>query len=279
MRTRNLKDKVVIISGSSRGIGKALAMEFIRRGAAVTINGRAPDQLNQTETELRSPGVRLLAVQGDVSSAGDAAKIVTETLKSFGRIDILVNGAGVSMRGRFEDLDPEVFHSVFMTNVIGSANLTIPAIKYIKVSKGSIVFISSIAGIRGLPGMSAYSSSKMALRGMAESLKIEEAGSGIHIGLILAGQTEVEKGKKILNSEGELISLDKHPYGRISSMESVVSATMYNIEHRKFISTLTMLGKLNSFVNTVAPGLGERILRRNEDQFLNSANTGNRNSV
>ena len=268
MNRNNFRNKVVLVSGSSRGIGKAIARELLLRDASVVINGRDKNQLELAERELDEHRENLLAIRGDVTELQDALMILRETLNRFGRLDILINGAGISMRGKFESLDPGVFRSVFLTNVIGVTNLSIPAMPHIKKSGGSIVFISSLAGIRGLPGLSAYSSSKMALRGIAESMRVEEAGSGIHIGLIQIGQTETENGKKIMQADGQMTGLEKRTGKKISSLDTVVRATLKNIEQRKFITTLTRLGKLNALVNRVAPWLGDKILIRNSDQFL-----------
>ena len=172
------------------------------------------------------------------------------------------------MRGRFEELNPQVIQDVFNVNVLGTTNLTIPALKHIKASKGSIVFISSLAGIRGLPGLSAYCASKMALRGFAESIRIEEAHTGIHVGLILVSQTQIDEGKTTMSADGKLVSLQSRSASKATSKEKVVREVIKNIEDRKFVTTLTWMGKLNRFFQAFAPGLLERILIKNIDRIM-----------
>lgn len=167
-------NRVAIITGSSRGIGKAIAIELVKNGASVVLNGRNKERLTQAENEIKLLGGKVLTVCCDVSIPGQAEILINNTIETFGKLNILINNAGVSMRGDFSELNPEVFKTVYETNVFGVVNPTIYAMPYIKKSQGSIVFISSVAGIRGLPGLSAYCSSKMALRGIAESIRIEE---------------------------------------------------------------------------------------------------------
>jgi short-subunit dehydrogenase len=267
MDTQLFKDKVVLITGSSQGIGRATAVECIRHGATVVINGRNLERLLSTERELRQAGAKIHVIQGDVSSASESFLIIEKTIQMLGKLDILINNAGISMRGIFAKLDPDVFRTVFETNVIGVTNITIPAIQYIRESRGSIVFISSVAGIRGLPGLSAYCASKMALRAIAESIRIEEAKSGIHVGFIQVGQTEIEPGKKTIAADGSLVIINDRSQLKVASMDSVASAVVNNLKHRKFVTTLSGLGKLNAIMQSIAPGLVEKILIRQTAQI------------
>ena len=189
---RRFENKVAIITGSSQGIGKALAHAFVREGSFVVLNGRNAERLKKVEEEFKEIGATVLTVTGDVSDEKQAQTIVDKTIERFGRIDFVINNAGISMRGDFSDLNPRVFKSIFETNLFGVTNLSIPALPYLKRTKGSLVFISSLAGITGLPGLSAYCSSKMALRAIAESIRIEENKLGMHVWLIEVGFTEIE---------------------------------------------------------------------------------------
>ena len=143
------ENKVAIITGSSQGIGKATAAVFLKEGATVVLNGRNEERLLAAAKELSASGGEVFYVVGDVSEEIQAKTLVDETIKKYGRLDLLVNNAGISMRGDFSELKPEAFKSVFDTNVIGVPNLTIPAMLHIKKNKGSIIFISSVAGMRG----------------------------------------------------------------------------------------------------------------------------------
>ena len=222
-----LEGKVVIITGSNSGIGKATAKLLIQEGAKVVINGRNEEKLNNAEKEINAPEGKLLKVRADVTKPEQAKQLIDKTIEKFGKLDILINNAGVSMRGNFAELSPEVFETVFGINVFGVANTTVPAMEHIRKTKGSIIFISSAAGIRGLPGTSAYCSSKMALRALAESIRIEESKAGIHVSLIYVGITKNDK------------------------------AIVNNIKRRKFIKTLSGMAKINKVMQALFPALVE----------------------
>ena len=170
MKNQILKGKVAIITGSSRGIGKAIAIELAEKGASIVLNGRNHSRLNDTENEIRKIQPELISVCSDVSTIQGGQYLIDEAIKKFGRIDMLVNNVGVSMRGKLADLNPEVYKTILDSNVLSVVFPSIPAIRHLRETKGSIIFISSLAGIRGLPGMSAYCSAKMALRALAESI-------------------------------------------------------------------------------------------------------------
>ena len=267
MSTKIFQDKVAIITGSSRGIGKATAIELVKNGASVVLNGRNQERLTQTENDIKALGGNVLAVCGDVSIPTDAQDLIDKTIDTFGKLDILINNAGISMRGDMAELNPEVYKTVFETNVFGVVNLTIPALPHIKKTKGSIVFISSLAGIRGLPGLSAYCSSKMSLRAIAESIRIEEAKAKIHVGLIFVGITEIEFDKETIGADGSLITISDRSKFKVQSTESVANAILKNIRKRKFRTTLTGIGKLNAFMQPLMPGIVERILIRSVDKI------------
>ena len=267
MRKQAFKDKVVIITGSSQGIGKATALSFLELGATIVLNGRNQERLDDTAAELSQNGGTVVAIKGDVTNEEDAKQLIEQTVSRFGRLDILINNAGISMRGDFIKLDPEVYRSVFDVNVIGVTNVTIPALPHIKKSKGSIIFVSSLAGIRGLPGLSAYCSSKMALRGIAESIRIEEAKTGLHVGLVQVGMTEIEFDKKTISADGSLVTINDRSKMKVSTKESVAKAIVKNVKRRKFITTLTGLGKLNAFMQSIAPGIVEQVLISQKDRI------------
>ncbi|WP_370477000.1 SDR family NAD(P)-dependent oxidoreductase [Tamlana flava] len=260
MEAYTLKNKVVLITGSSQGIGKATALCFGAQGACIMLNGRNKEKLIKAEKELRLKGLNVDSFCADITNLDNAKKLIDKTINSFGKLDILVNNAGVSMRGKFSNLNSDVFKRVFDINVFASVNLSKLALPYLRNSKGSLVFVSSVAGIRGLPSNSAYCSSKMALRAVAESIRIEEAKSNIHVGLVYVGITEIEKGKTTISENGSLIELEDRSKYRVHSKGHVASRILENIRKRKFITTLTWLGKLNFFMQKFTPILSERIL-------------------
>jgi short-subunit dehydrogenase len=267
MKPTRFDGKVAVITGSSRGIGKAIAMELAQKGAFIVLNGRDKLRLTQTREELLKITTDIITVCCDVSTTEGGQLLIDEAIRAFGKIDILVNNVGVSMRGKMADLNPEVFRTLFESNIYGTVNATIPAIPHLRKTKGSLVFISSLAGIRGLPFLSAYCSSKMALRAMAESLRIEERQHNLHIGLIYVGYTENDPGKESIAANGSKIALETRRGKGVQSKESVAKAVIRNIEKRKFITVLTTIGKLNAFLQARFPALVERIIFKNLKKF------------
>lgn len=262
--------KVVIITGSSRGIGKEIATQLAQKGAFVVLNGRNKERLQKTENDLRNIQVNTMSVCCDVSTIEGCKLLVDSTLKQFKKIDILINNAGVSMRGEMAELNPDVFKRVIDCNLLGSAYTSIACLKHLRKTEGSIVFISSLAGIRGLPSLSAYCSSKMALRAMAESIRIEEKKNNIHVGLILVGVTEIEADKESINSDGSVIKLNSRDRNKVDSLQNVAKEVIKNIKNRKFITVLTRLGFINYYMQSFFPSLVEKIIERNIEKFNKS---------
>jgi NAD(P)-dependent dehydrogenase (short-subunit alcohol dehydrogenase family) len=267
MNSQSLVGKVAVITGSSRGIGKAIALELARKGAFIVLNGRNKEKLNETQIEVSKIQKSVIGVCCDVSTIDGGLMLINEAITAFKRIDILVNNAGVSMRGNFADLKPEVFKTIFDSNVFGTIYTTIPAIRHLRLTNGSIVFISSLAAIRGLPFSSAYCSSKMALRALADSIRIEEAGYKLHVGLIYVGITENDDGKATIAADGSKLILKPRIGKGVQSKESVAKAVFKNILKRKFITVLTPIGKLNAFLQPRFPLLMERLILNNLKKF------------
>lgn len=267
MKSGKFEGKVAVITGSSRGIGKGIAKELAKNGATIVLNGRKEACLAEAEKEIQKIHNRVLSVCSDVSTAEGSKYLIDETYKKFGKIDILVNNAGVSMRGKVADLNPVVFKTVFETNVLGATNPTIEALKYLRITHGSVVFISSLVGIRGLPGLSAYCSSKMALRALAESLRIEEAEHNLHIGLIYVAIAQNEGNKETISADGSKQMLQPRMGKGFLPIEKVAQAVVVNISKRKFITVLSFLGKMNAFFQSRFPLLVERIILMNLRKF------------
>lgn len=267
IKTSRFEGKVAVVTGSGRGIGRAIAAALASEGASVVLNGRDTGRLEDAENEIRKITSKVKCVSCDLSEPAGGQFLIDETIKAFGRLDILVNNVGVSMRGNFADLNPEVFRMMFESNVFSAVNVTIPAIRHLRETRGSIVFISSVAGIRGLPFVSAYCSSKMALRALAESIRIEESGHGLHVGLIYVGYAENDPGKETVSADGSMIALQPRTGRGLLSKEAVAKAVISNISNRRFITTLSFLGKINAAIQPVFPGLVEMLLIRNLRRF------------
>ena len=171
MSTSYYKDKVVVVTGGTEGIGKALVAALISHGAKVATCGRSHDKLYALQSEF--PSANLHTMVADVSNENDCRRFMETTTKFFGGIDILINNAGVSMRALLKETNPDVIKKVMDINFYGTVYCTKYALDELIKRKGTIVGVSSIAGYRGLPGRSGYSASKFAVQGWLEAIKTE----------------------------------------------------------------------------------------------------------
>ncbi len=244
------------MSGASRGVGFATAKALVERGAKVVITARGEERLRDSESKLKGSGGEVAAVAGDVGRYEDCERMVKAAMEGFGRLDILVNNAGVSMRGEFVDLSPEVCTRVAQTNLMGSIYLTKAAINHIKDARGHVVFISSIAGLFGVPTASIYCASKGALKGLAESLRIELAGK-VHVGVVYLGFTEHDPEKRILAADGTPVPPDRPAHHTQAHAAGLI---LELIEKRKKHIIMTPAGRLGAFVNRLFPGLLEKAI-------------------
>ncbi|MBL7834381.1 MAG: SDR family oxidoreductase [Cyclobacteriaceae bacterium] len=254
------KDKVAIITGSGMGIGKATALELAAQGAKVVLNGRNAERLQKAFEELKAKGHDVIAIPCDITSAADCENLIRQTIETYGKLDILITNASISMREKFENLQPEVFSQIIHSNINGSAFPAWYALPHLKKTKGSITFISSAAGMIGMPTGSAYSAGKMALTALAQSMKIELDGSGVHVGIVHVGFTQNEDAKRVLNAKGELVPVAPRPPYLQQTREQVAKAILRSIKSRQFKTVLTIVGKLNAFMVRFFPGLVIRII-------------------
>jgi short-subunit dehydrogenase len=266
------KNKTAIVTGSGMGIGKAIALELCKQGANVVLNGRNPERLEKTFQEFLQKGYPVVAVQGDVTKISDCNALVQKAIDTFGALDILITNAGISMRERFENLKPEVFSQIIESNINGSAFPTHAALPHLKKTKGSVVFISSAAGMIGLPTASAYSAGKMALTALAQSLKIELASSGVHIGIVHVGFTQNDVEKRVLTATGELVPVAKRPAYLQQTQEQVAKAVLSVIRKKKFKVVLTLVGRINAFVARFFPSLLIRIVTYSQSRMRDMYN-------
>ncbi len=249
------KNKVGIITGSSRGIGRATAIELCKQGAKVVLNGRSQGQLLKTRDELLAMGFDVIALQGDATSMADCEYVVEETIKAYGQLDFLVNNGSSTMNESFEKIEPDTFHDVFCSNSLGAVLPTMAALPYLKQSKGSVLFISSLAGLHGMPSASAYSAGKMALTGFWQSLKIELSHTGIHFGICYLGFTENDAEKRMLTADGTLVPVPKRPAYLVKSQKQVAQLIAKSIYYRKSRRVISTVGKLTAFMFRFYPRL------------------------
>jgi short-subunit dehydrogenase len=248
MKSTEFKGKVAIITGSSQGIGKATAIALCKQGASVVLNGRNTEKLYHTEAELRRMGYTVHAVQGDITSIEDCQRLVNETLVHFGRLDILINNGSLTMQEKITRIEPEVFAQVHTSNSLGAVYPTLAALPHLQASGGSIILISSLAGLHGMPSAAAYSMGKMALTAWWQSLKIELRQTPIHVGICYLGFTENEAEKRMVTAEGKLIPVPRRPAFFQQSREKVAAEICAMIRYKKSKLVLSPLGKITAWM-------------------------------
>ena len=194
------QDKVVVVTGGTDGIGKALVQTLLEMGAKVATCGRNHDKLYHLQSEY--PSYPLHPIVADVSNENDCRHFIESTIKIFGGIDVLINNAGISMRALLKDSSVEVIKKVMEVNFFGALYCTKFALSSLIERKGTIVGVSSIAGYRGLPGRSGYSASKFALQGWLESIRTELAGDGVHVMWVCPGFTASNIRQAALTRDG-----------------------------------------------------------------------------
>jgi NADP-dependent 3-hydroxy acid dehydrogenase YdfG len=258
----NFEDKVVVITGSSMGIGKAIAEKLAAKGARIVLNSRGETLLKEVCQDFTSRGYEVMAVPADVANLEDCKKIVAAAIQHFGRIDLLINNAGINMRGRVEDIQPEALRIAMDVNYNGALFMTRLCLPHLKANRGGVLFVSSVAGIHGIPLHTPYSAAKMALRALAEGLRAELFGTGVYVGIAYVGITQNEPGKTIYNGAGIKIPKEDVSVLGLQPISVVAEGIIKMIGQRKFRHTFTLLGKLNALLNSVAPELVQYILTR-----------------
>jgi short-subunit dehydrogenase len=247
--------KVVIVTGASSGIGLACVREFSMRGFKVVMAARTFEKLINIENEIKAYNPDILAVKVDVSQENECKELVDATIKRFGKIDVLVNNAGISMRALFKDLDLAVLHSLMNTNFWGTVYCTKYALPYILAQKGSIVGVSSIAGFMGLPGRTGYSASKFAMHGFLETIRVEHLKQNLHVMIVAPGFTSSNIRKNALAADGSAQGETPRDENSMMQPEDVAKEIYRGVIKRKRQVVLTIQGKLAVFLRKWFPSL------------------------
>jgi short-subunit dehydrogenase len=255
-----IQGKVVVITGGSEGIGKALVELYLDKGAKVATCGRNYQKLYQLQSA--HTGKPLFIHATDVSKEIDCKGFVDAVIKEFGTIDVLINNAGVSMRSLVQNVDLDTIRRVMDINFWGTVFCTKFALDYIVQNKGTIVGVSSIAGYRGLPGRSGYSASKFAVNGWLEALRTELLESGTNVMWVCPGFTSSNIRNAALNSKGEAQGESPMDEGAMMSSEECAIHIATAIEKRKRTLVLTFTGKRAVFMNKFFPSLADKLVRK-----------------
>jgi short-subunit dehydrogenase len=253
MKRNIFKDKVVIVTGASSGIGKAIAIEFARHGSKVVLAARSVDKLHDLAEEISKMGAEALACPTDVTQEEECRRMVEATVERFGTIHILVNNAGISMRALFSEIDLSVLKRLMDVNFWGTVYCTKYALPYVLSNKGSIVGVSSTAGFHGLPGRTGYSASKFAIHGFLETLRIENLKKKLHVMIIAPGFTTSNIRKRALLADGSEQGNSPREEKRLGSPEYVARWVLKGIKKKKRNKILTWAGRLTALFQRIIP--------------------------
>ncbi|AKQ44914.1 short-chain dehydrogenase [Rufibacter radiotolerans] len=255
-----MKDKVIIITGGSSGIGRACALAFGKAGGKVVISARNAQKLNEVGQELEAADIEFLAVTGDVSKEEDCHRLIEETVARFGGIDVMLNNAGISMRALFQDVDLAVIRQLMDINFWGTVYCTKFALPYIQQRKGSIIGVSSIAGFQGLPGRTGYSASKFAMQGFLGALRTEVLHQGVHVMVACPGFTASNIRNTALAANGQQQGESPRDEGKMMSAEEVADKILEGTIKRQRELIMTGQGKLTVFLSKWLPGLTDKLV-------------------
>jgi short-subunit dehydrogenase len=252
-----------MITGASSGIGKALVYEFARYGARIAMAARDMDALLRVEHDLHARGIEALAVQVDVTREADCRMFVEQTLQQFGRIDVLVNNAGISMRALFEEVDLDVLRRLMDVNFWGTVYCTKYALPHLLASHGSVTGVISVAGFIGLPGRTGYAASKFAVRGFLNTLRVENRKKGLHVLVAAPGFTASNIRKSALAADGAQQRESPRSENKMMTAERCARIIVRGIHRRKREIIMTFVeGRLSIFLSKWCPRLLDKLAYR-----------------
>jgi NAD(P)-dependent dehydrogenase (short-subunit alcohol dehydrogenase family) len=252
----NPKGCVVAITGASAGIGLAAARAFSRAGAHVAVAARRRDRLESLVREIEASGGKALAVEADVSVEADVHRFVDETVRVFGRLDVMVNNAGFGIRGRVEETPAADFERLMKTNFMGTVYGCQAALGHMRArNQGVILNVSSIVGHRAMPGASAYAASKAAQISLTEALRVELRGTDIRAISVHPIATSTEFGDVALRESG---GRKGAPIGPVQTAEQVAEAMVRAVRSPRPEVHPYPMARALVILNALAPSLVDR---------------------
>jgi short-subunit dehydrogenase len=251
-------ENVVILTGASRGIGRELALQLAERGAWLTVAARNANELDEVAARCRGRGGRAIAVPTDVAIEADCARLVQAAADEFGRVDTLINNAGISMLARFEALDDiSPLERIMQVNYFGSVYCSHYAMPHLIAARGRLVAVSSLTGLTGVPTRTGYAASKHAVAGFFDSLRIELRRHDVSVTVAYPGFVDTGIRERAAGH-----GRGRHDEGRMMSAEKCAAVILDAAWLRRRQAVMTFRGKTGRWLKLLAPGLVDRIAAR-----------------
>jgi short-subunit dehydrogenase len=261
--TDTFRENVVIVTGASSGIGRALSVQLAGQGAWLALAARDQERLEEVAEECRQAGGRAFVIPTDVAEREQCERLVNVTVAGYRRVDTLINNAGISMWARFEDMqDLAPLEHIMRVNFLGSMYCTYAALPHLKQTRGRIVVVSSLAGKTGVPLRSGYAASKHALVGFFDTLRIELQPYGVSVTLIYPDFVQSETHRRAYGADGRPLGKSPLQEGKVMTAEECARRILQAAADRKREEIMGMRGKLGQWLKLIAPGLVDRIAQR-----------------
>lgn len=256
---KKLNGKVVVITGASSGIGEAMAREYAKMGAKVVMGARREEELQRIADEIRAAGGEAVYAAIDVVKEEDCKRLIDTAIENFGGIDVMICNAGLSMRALFDDCDLKVLHRLMDVNFWGTVNCTKYALPWLQKSKGSLVGISSVAGLHGLPGRTGYSASKYAMTGFLDTIRIENLKKGLHVMVACPGFTASNVRFSALTADGTQQGETPRNEAKMMTPIEVAHIVEKGIRRRKRLCLMEWEGRGTYILKKICPSFVDRL--------------------
>jgi short-subunit dehydrogenase len=252
--------KVVVVTGASQGIGKALCLELAAQRPKLVLAARDASALEAVAAECRARGAETLVLPTDVGDEVACRALVERAVGSFGGVDVLVNNAGMGMLARLEDVtDLSLYERLMRVNYLGSVYPTFYALPHLRRSRGQIVGVSSLAGLNGVPLRTAYAATKHAQMGFFDSLRIELRDAGVSVTVIAPYFVQSEIRKRSPGPDGRTVEASPAKEAEIMSAEECARLMVRAMERRQRMLVMNFKGKLGRWAKLIAPALVDRM--------------------
>jgi NAD(P)-dependent dehydrogenase (short-subunit alcohol dehydrogenase family) len=259
----SFEGKVVVLTGASEGIGRAIALSLASARARLVLAARSAERLATLSQECMSRGAEVLCVPTDVSQRAECTALIDATLAHFGRIDVLLHNAGSTMWSRLDELvDPGLLERLMRVNYLGAAWLTWQASPALVAARGRIVAISSMAGLVGVPTRTGYSASKHAMFGFFDSLRIELAGTGVTVTIIAPDFVRSEIHRRAIGPDGKPLGVSPMKEAKIMTADECAAIILRATLQRRRLVLTSLRSRALRWLKLLAPGLVDRLATR-----------------